>query len=55
MSRPLFYQSAKSPAALTPEQLERVRTALRSAAGEFVELGAEELEERILPGMVSNN
>ena len=44
--------------ALTAEQAERVRTALRSAAGEYAgaeELGIEELEERIAPGLSSTN
>jgi hypothetical protein len=54
MSRHIYTQSAQSPGALTPEQVERVRTALHSAAGEYAEalaLGAEELEERIMPGL----
>ena len=55
MSRPIFTQTVSSPGALTPEQLERDRTALRSAAGEFLELGVEELEERILPGFAGTN
>jgi hypothetical protein len=57
MSRHIYIQSAESPSALTPGQVERVRTALRSAAGEYagvLELGAEELEERIMPGLNSN-
>ena len=44
--------------ALTVEQVERVRTALRSAAGEYaggLELSVEELEERIAPGFSSTN
>jgi hypothetical protein len=51
-------QSPQSHAALTTEQVERVRTALRSAAGEYaqaLELTAEELEERIAPGYVIKN
>jgi hypothetical protein len=58
MSRHIYTQSAQSPGALTPEQVERVRTALRSTAGEHaeaVELTAEELEERITPGLSSTN
>jgi hypothetical protein len=41
--------------ALTPAQVERVRTALRSAAGEYAELTIEELEDRILPGLSATN
>jgi hypothetical protein len=55
MSRSIYTQS---PGALTEEQVDRVRTALRSAAGEYAEvheLGAEELEERIMPGFSSTN
>ena len=37
MSRHIFAQSAHSSSAPTPEQVERVRTALRSAAGELLE------------------
>jgi hypothetical protein len=58
MSRHTYSQSPQSPDALTPAQVERVRTALRSAAGEYAEpfeLGAEELEERIMPGFSSTN
>ena len=58
MSRHLDTPSAQSADALTPEQVERVRTALRSAAGEYAEalaLGAEELEARIMPGYVGTN
>ena len=58
MSRHTFSQSLQSPDALTPEQAARVRTALRSAAGEYaevLELGFEELEERIMPGFSSTN
>ena len=43
---------------LTPEQARRVRTALVSAAGEYArawELGVEELEERIAPGLNATN
>ena len=53
-----YTQSAQSLGALTPGQVERVRTALRSAAGEYaqvLELGAEALEERIMPGLNSTN
>ena len=42
------------PVALTPAQVERVRTALRCAASEYAELTIEELEERILPGLNNN-
>ena len=58
MSHHTYTQSAQSPGALTPEQVERVRTALRSAAGEYaeaLELGVEELEQRIMPGLNSTN
>ena len=58
MSRHIHAQFAQSSSALTPEQVERVRTALRSAAGEYadvLELGAEELEARIMPGFSSTN
>jgi hypothetical protein len=55
MSRHPYTQVTQSPSALTSEQFERVRTALRSAAGEYLELGVEELEERILPGFSSTN
>jgi hypothetical protein len=58
MSHHIYTQSAQSPSALTPGQVERVRTALRSAAGEYaevLELGVEELEERIMPGFSSTN
>ena len=55
MSRHISTQFTQSPGALTPEQVERVRTALRSAAGECLELGPDELEERILPGFSSTN
>ena len=58
MSRPIYTQSAQSFSALTPEQVERVHTALRSAAGESaeaLELGVEELEERIMPGFAGTN
>ena len=58
MSRHIPAQSAQSSSALTPDQLDRVRTALRSAAGEYaeaLELGAEELEQRIMPGFSSTN
>ncbi len=53
MSPSISTQPSPSLGALTSEQVERVRTALRSAAGEYpevLELGAQELEERILPG-----
>ena len=56
MSRYTFSLSP-SPDALTPAQVERIRTALRSAAGEYAEpfeLGAEELEQRIMPGLSGN-
>jgi hypothetical protein len=55
MSRHTFTRSAPSPDGLTPEQVERVRTALRATAGELLELGAEELEERIVPGFAGTN
>ena len=58
MSHHTYTQSAQSPGALTTEQVERVRTALRSAAGEYaeaLELGAEELEQRIMPGLNIGN
>jgi hypothetical protein len=58
MSRHPYTQSPQSHAALTTEEAERVRTALRSAAGEYaqaLELTAEELEERIAPGLNSTN
>lgn len=50
--------AAQSLYTLTPEQVARVRTALRSAAGEYteaLELTGEELEERIAPGLSSTN
>ena len=56
-AEPMYTQSNQSPTALTPGQVERVRTALRAAAGEYAEvlqLGAEELEERIMPGLNAN-
>ncbi len=58
MSRHPYTQSPQSHAALTTEQVERVRTALRSAAGEdaqALELAAEELEDRIAPGFAATN
>jgi|KBSSwiStaDraftv2_1062776.scaffolds.fasta_scaffold1562290_2 hypothetical protein len=55
MSRHAIQPTGLSPAELTPAQVERVRTALRSAAGEYVELTIEELEDRILPGFSSTN
>lgn len=59
MPRYIHTQSAaQSPHALTSEMVERVRTALRSAAGEYAEafeLTGEELEERIAPGLSSTN
>ena len=57
MSHHTLHPVPQSPGALTPEQVERVRTALRSAAGEYaeaLELGAEELEQRIMPGLSGN-
>ena len=58
MSRHAYtHPIAGSPGALTVEQVERVRTALRFAAGEYAggpELSVEELEERIAPGLNSN-
>jgi hypothetical protein len=42
--------------ALTAEQVDRVRAALRSAAGDYpgaLELAVEELEQRILPGAIN--
>ena len=51
-------KSAQVFDALSPEQVQRVRTALRSAAGEYAEvlqLGGEELEERIAPGFSGTN
>ena len=50
MSRQISY-----PVALTPAQIKRVRTALRTVAGEYDELSIEELEERILPGLNAQN
>lgn len=58
MSRHPNTQSPQSHAALTTEQVERVRTALRSAAGEdaqALELTAEQLEDRIAPGLGATN
>ena len=58
MSRHIYTPSVPSRGALTPEQAERVRTALRSAAGEYADalaLGAEELEARIMPGLSATN
>ena len=58
MSHHTYTQSPQSLGALTPEQVERVRTALRSAAGEYaqaLELGVEELEARIMPGLSATN
>ena len=49
---------AGSLAALTAEQVERVRAALCSAAGEYtgaLDREVEELEERILPGLAATN
>ena len=49
--------AAGSPGVLTLEQADRVRAALRAAAGEHtdVDLGGEELEERIMPGLMATN
>jgi hypothetical protein len=55
MSRPTDTHSVNSPSALTPDQVPRVLCALRAAAGEYLELGGEELEERIMPGFSSTN
>jgi hypothetical protein len=52
------HPSAGSSGALTPEQVERIRVALRSAAGDHagaLELAVEELEERIAPGLGATN
>ena len=55
MSPSISTQPTPSLGALTSEQVERVRSALRSAAGEDAEaLGGQELEERILPGLSGN-
>jgi hypothetical protein len=58
MSRHTYSQSAQVPAAVPPERVERIRTALRAAAGEFaeaIELSVEKLEERIAPGLSATN
>jgi hypothetical protein len=50
--------TAGSSSALTAEQVDRVRTALRSAADEYagaLEFAVEELEERITPGLSATN
>ena len=57
MPRYASTQPTTPSSALTVEQVERVRAALRYAAGEYegLELTIEELEERIAPGLNATN
>ena len=55
MSAQVHTVSMQSLRTLTAEQAKRVRTALQSVAAERLELGGEELEERIMPGYSSTN